>query len=58
MLQVLFLSAASTAGALPTPAQERIGIYVLAAIVGVLVSGLITCAKEIRRQRADRAARA
>lgn len=39
-----------------TPHQERVGVYILAAIVGLLVSGLITCAKEIRRQAADRQA--
>jgi hypothetical protein len=27
-----------------TPHQERLGVYILAAITGLLVSGLITCA--------------
>lgn len=36
------------------PHQERLGVYILAAIVGVTVSGLITCAKEWRRAAAKR----
>jgi hypothetical protein len=36
-----------------TPQQERVGVYILAAITGLTVSGLITCAKEMRRQAAD-----
>jgi hypothetical protein len=39
------------------PHQERLGVYILAAITGLLVSGLITCAKEWRRVAADRRAR-
>jgi hypothetical protein len=39
-----------------TPHQERLGVYVLAAITGLLVSGLITCAKEWRRVAAKRRA--
>jgi len=52
MLQALLLSAASAAHAAPTPADQRLGIYVLAAIVGVLVCGLISCAKEMRAAKA------
>ena len=37
-----------------TPHQERLGVYIQAAIVGLLVSGLITCAKEWRRAAARR----
>ena len=37
-----------------TPHQERLGVYIQAAIVGLLVSGLITCAKELRRAAAKR----
>jgi hypothetical protein len=40
-----------------TPHQERLGVYILAAITGLLVSGLITCAKEWRRAAAVRRAR-
>ncbi|HEX5006547.1 MAG TPA: hypothetical protein VFV70_05510 [Hyphomonadaceae bacterium] len=35
-----------------TPHQERLGVYILAAITGLLVSGLVTCAKEWRRAAA------
>lgn len=35
-----------------TPHQERLEVYILAAIVGLTVSGLITCAKELRRSAA------
>jgi hypothetical protein len=55
MPEALLLSAASLAGVAPTPADERLGVYVLAAIVGVLVSGLISCAKEMRKEAALRA---
>jgi hypothetical protein len=55
MLEALLLSAAGIARATPTPADERVGIYILAAIVGALVSGLISCAKELRKERAERA---
>jgi hypothetical protein len=37
-----------------TPHLDRLGVYILAAIVGLLVSGLITCAKEWRRAAATR----
>ncbi len=34
-----------------TPEQsERVGVYVLAAIVGLVVTGLIACAKQIRKE--------
>jgi hypothetical protein len=36
-----------------TAHQERLGVYILAAIVGLTVSGLITCAKELRRSTAS-----
>ncbi len=39
------------------PDQERLGVYIQAAIVGLLVSGLITCAKEWRRAAARRRAK-
>jgi hypothetical protein len=56
MPEALILSAAGLAMAGPTPADERLGVYVLAGIVGVLVSGLISCAKEMRREAALRRA--
>lgn len=34
----------------PTPEAERLGVYVLAAIVGLLVSGLVSIAKELRAE--------
>lgn len=54
MLEALKSSAAGLAVAGPTPADERLGVYVFAAIVGVLVSGLISCAKELRKEAALR----
>lgn len=37
----------------PTAEAQRIGVYVLAAIVGLLVSGAISVAKELGHERAD-----
>jgi hypothetical protein len=56
MPEALLLSAASLAGASPSPSDERLGVYILAAITGVLVSGLISCAKEMRKEAALRRA--
>jgi len=38
----------------PTAEAQRIGVYVLAAIFGLLVCGAISVAKELRRERAER----
>jgi hypothetical protein len=38
----------------PTPEAERIGVYVLAIIVGLLICGLISVAKELREEAAQR----
>ena len=38
----------------PTAEAQRIGVYVLAAIVGLLVCGAISVAKELRQEMADR----
>jgi hypothetical protein len=38
----------------PTAEAQRIGVYVLAAIVGLLVCGVISVAKELRRETAAR----
>ncbi len=46
--------AASLAMAEPTPEAQRLGIYVLAAVFGLLVCGLVSVAKEIRREAAER----
>jgi hypothetical protein len=37
----------------PSPEAQRIGVYVLAAIVGLLVCGLITIARELRAEVAS-----
>lgn len=37
-----------------TPEAQRLGVYVLAAIVGLLVCGVISVAKELRQEKADR----
>jgi hypothetical protein len=38
----------------PTPEAERLGVYVLAAIFGLLVCGVISVAKELREETAQR----
>lgn len=38
----------------PSPEAQRIGPYVLAAIAGLLVCGLITIARELRAEAACR----
>lgn len=40
--------------AAPSPEAERIGVYVLAAIVGLLVTGLISIARELRSEASGR----
>lgn len=37
-----------------TPEAERIGVYVLAAIVGLLVCGLISLVRELRAETTER----
>jgi hypothetical protein len=37
-----------------TPDAERLSVYVLAAIVGLLVCGVISIAKELREEAANR----
>jgi hypothetical protein len=58
MLTAAFASLAADAPALAAaqvpPEAERIGVYVLSAIFGVLVAGLISCAREIRADLTDR----
>lgn len=36
------------------PSQERMGVYVLAAILGLLVSGIVSCIKEMRNEASNR----
>jgi len=38
----------------PSPEAERLGVYVLAAIVGLLVAGLISIARELRSEASNR----
>jgi len=38
----------------PTPEAQRMGVYVLAVIVGLLVCGVISVAKELRQEAASR----
>lgn len=38
----------------PTPEAQRLGVYVLAAIFGLLVCGVISVAKELRAEAAQR----
>jgi hypothetical protein len=38
----------------PTPEAARLGVYVLAAIFGLLVCGVISVAKELREESARR----
>ena len=38
----------------PTADAQRIGVYVLAAILGMLVCGVISVFKELRHETADR----
>lgn len=48
------LDTASLVASAPSPEAERIGVYVMAAIVGLLVSGLISIARELRPEPSDR----
>jgi hypothetical protein len=38
----------------PTPEAERMGVYVLAAVFGLLVCGLVGIAKELREEARSR----
>lgn len=50
MIEIL----AYTLADLPANERERITVYCLSAIVGLLITGLIACAKGMRREAADR----
>jgi hypothetical protein len=45
---------AGLVAAAPTPEAERVGIYVMAAIVGLLVSGLLSIVRELRAEASYR----
>lgn len=47
------LQSATLIAAQPSPDAQRIGVYVLAALMGLLVCGLITIAKELRAEAAE-----
>jgi hypothetical protein len=51
---MIFAFTAAIQAAQPTPEAERIGVYVLAAIFGVLVCGLVAIAKELRQETGGR----
>lgn len=53
MLQTI-LAATSASADLTAAQSERLGVYVLAAILGLLVTGFIALAKDIRREQKDR----
>ena len=54
---LLALTASTNGVTIPPDEQQRIGVYVLAGLFGLLVTGIIACAKEYRRDRADKRAR-
>jgi hypothetical protein len=54
MLSFYALTASTYGASIPPDEQQRIGVYVLAAIFGLLVTGIIACSKELRRDLADK----
>ena len=54
MLATLASSVFDAVATAPTAEDQRIGVYVLAGIVGLLVSGVISCIKEARKAAARR----
>jgi hypothetical protein len=54
MLAVLASSVFDAVAIAPTAEDQRIGVYVLAGIFGLLVSGIVSCIKEMRNQTAER----
>jgi hypothetical protein len=59
MLQLLALTGSTGASViqqagLPPEETQRIGVYVLAGLVGLLTTGIIACSKELRRDLADK----
>jgi hypothetical protein len=45
---------ASLIASQPSPDAQRIGVYVLAAIFGLLVCGVVSVVKELRQETTDR----
>lgn len=48
------LEAATFVATQPTPEAQRLGVYVLAAIFGLLVCGVVSVIKELREETANR----
>jgi len=48
------LQAASLIAAQASQEAQRVGVYLLATIVGLLVCGLVSIARELREERASR----
>jgi hypothetical protein len=46
--------AASLAISQPTAEAERLGVYVLAAVFGLLICGAVSLARELRQEAAER----
>ena len=53
MLAFLSSSIFDAVATIPTAEDQRTGIYVLAGIFGLLVSGIISCIKEMRSAARD-----
>lgn len=56
-LSMLALTASTHGASVPPGEAQRIGVYVLAGLFGLLVTGVIACAKEYRRDLAERRVR-
>jgi hypothetical protein len=54
MLATLSQSIFDAVAVIPTAEGERTGVYVLAGIAGLLVSGIVSCIKEARNAAAER----
>jgi hypothetical protein len=48
------LETASLIAAAPSAEAQRLGVYVLAAVFGLMVCGLVSLAKELRQEAAER----
>ena len=53
MLATLSLSIFDAVATMPSDADVRTGVYVMAGIAGLLVSGIISCIKEMQSAKAD-----
>lgn len=48
------IEAATAAASIPADEADRVGVYVLAFLVGLIVTGLIACARHLRNDIAPR----